>query len=178
MNIINFNPNYRIKGCNQKFINDIARKQFYNGLNIDDSIDNKICEFVSYYTIQDCIKIILNNGNFYDAFIRCKNNPNKLIRNPENNIYDDTLLFHRNMAFDYLKELVKNKINNRIIEIIKYEELIKNENFDKTCSICLNNVNHNDDNWIITKCNHLFHKRCISKWNKNTCPLCRKRYYL
>ena len=80
--LMNFiNPNYRIKGCSNKYINEMARKQFYNGLDINNIIDAKSNEIILNYSIKDCIKIILSNGNFYDAFIRCNNNyPKKLIR--------------------------------------------------------------------------------------------------
>ena len=178
--LMNFiNPNYRIKGCSNKYINEMARKQFYNGLDINNIIDAKSNEIILNYSIKDCIKIILSNGNFYDAFIRCNNNyPKKLIRNDNNDIYDETILFHRKMAFNYINEIIHTKIDNRIIQILNFEELVKNDNFDKTCSICLDIVNSsNDDNWFISKCNHLFHKKCISKWTRNTCPLCRKRNY-
>lgn len=185
MNFIN--PNYRLKGCTNKYINDLAKKQFYNGLDISKSIDDKTYEIVSNYNVKECIKIILCNGDFYDAFIRCNNNyPIKLLKDYDdinnhqnnNNVIRDTILFHREMAFSYIKELIIIKINNRIDEILNYEKIINNENIDKTCSICLELVNNSkDDNWFISKCNHLFHKKCISKWTRNTCPLCRKRNY-
>ncbi len=43
-----------------------------------------------------------------------------------------------------------------------------------TCIICLEDQQINDD-WIYLKCNHKFHKSCISHWInlKNTCPICR-----
>lgn len=177
MNFIN--PKYRIKGCNQKYINDMARKQFYNGIDIRRVIDEKTYDIVLNYSITECIKLILSNGNFYDAFIRCNNNnPIKLSNDINNDIYDDTILFHRRLAFSYIQELITIKIENRILEILKFDEMIKNDNCDKTCSICLDIItNSNDDNWFISKCGHLFHKKCLSKWNRNTCPLCRKRNY-
>ena len=157
----------------------MAIKQFYNGLNIYDVVDKKIYnDIIVYYDIKDCIKIILSNGNLYDAHIRYINNYPFKLNNTNNNIYEETLNFHRKIACSYIKELIHTKINNRILEFLKFEEFIKNENFDKTCSICLETVNDcKNDNWFISKCNHLFHKKCISKWTKNTCPLCRKRNY-
>ena len=41
------------------------------------------------------------------------------------------------------------------------------------CAICL----EKDNNKFTTlKCNHTFHKKCISTWlnNNNTCPYCRE----
>lgn len=44
----------------------------------------------------------------------------------------------------------------------------------KVCSICLCNINNTQAKK--TKCNHIFHEKCLKKWFqfKNTCPLCRK----
>jgi hypothetical protein len=43
------------------------------------------------------------------------------------------------------------------------------------CSICLDDINTDDDKYI-TKCNHIYHKNCLNKWDKNTCPNCRLIY--
>jgi hypothetical protein len=40
------------------------------------------------------------------------------------------------------------------------------------CSICLENITSNTE--IILECNHIFHKKCISKLLKFNCPICRK----
>lgn len=45
------------------------------------------------------------------------------------------------------------------------------------CSICLEDIQHNF-HIFKTKCNHIFHKKCIESWAKSTtsiftCPLCR-----
>lgn len=57
--------------------------------------------------------------------------------------------------------------------------LFKEEkNDDKECSICLDTQTENER--VIGKCNHLFHKTCIEQWmerGKETCPLCRSRLY-
>lgn len=39
------------------------------------------------------------------------------------------------------------------------------------CSICLDEID--DINKIETRCNHIFHKNCLDKWESNTCPNCR-----
>jgi len=42
------------------------------------------------------------------------------------------------------------------------------------CSICLDD---NEENTIKTKCNHYFHKKCLSLWYENheDCPYCRQK---
>ncbi|VVU95247.1 Ring finger domain [seawater metagenome] len=56
---------------------------------------------------------------------------------------------------------------------------------DIECSICLDKIISEEDNEIIVlKCNHVFHKKCLSNWLRienslddesdlNVCPLCR-----
>jgi len=52
-------------------------------------------------------------------------------------------------------------------------------NFKKStyCSICLEKINKLEK--YKTKCNHLYHIKCINKWLKinNTCPICRTELY-
>jgi hypothetical protein len=181
---------YRLKGCTPKYVNELARKQFYNGIDISNIIDGKSNEIVLNFSINDCIKLILYYGDLYDVFNRYNNdyhNSIKFIRdlnlnsndnNENSNDNDNRILFHREIAYLYIKELIQLKIETRINQILNFEEIVKNHNIDKSCSICLELVtSSNDDNWFVTKCNHLFHKKCISKWTRNTCPLCRKRYY-
>lgn len=48
------------------------------------------------------------------------------------------------------------------------------ENKNQTCGICLNIISNS--NKYTTKCNHIFHNKCITHWlllNTN-CPICRK----
>lgn len=61
-------------------------------------------------------------------------------------------------------------------KLMNYTETKYDKNITECpeCSICLN-LYKNNDNIIITKCNHHFHYDCILEWlnNKGTCPLCR-----
>ena len=58
-----------------------------------------------------------------------------------------------------------------IVNTIPYNETIN----QKTCSICLEEYKKNDQVFV-SKCNHIFHKNCITSWlnNNRTCPLCRE----
>jgi len=42
------------------------------------------------------------------------------------------------------------------------------------CSVC--SIAFNDDKFILKKCGHIFHKKCIDDWlnKKNICPLCKE----
>ena len=42
------------------------------------------------------------------------------------------------------------------------------------CSICLEDLK---SNLITTPCNHQFHRLCLKKWKKNSCPLCRTKIH-
>jgi len=41
------------------------------------------------------------------------------------------------------------------------------------CSICLDDINPSEQ--IKTKCNHMYHKKCLARWlvDKSSCPICR-----
>ena len=81
-----------------------------------------------------------------------------------------------------------NKIDNKSPCIIcKYRKekkrnlLTVNTNHElcgeiETCPICVDNIDSNIDNAVLTNCNHKFHPDCIKSWNnkKAECPLCRK----
>ena len=55
-----------------------------------------------------------------------------------------------------------------------------NVNYD-ICTICLEELKSNEQNLIITKCNHIFHKDCLLKWininsekrHNTDCPNCK-----
>ena len=61
-----------------------------------------------------------------------------------------------------------------------YESILDNSHENKyikiydtlECSICT--VMFNDDKFILKKCGHIYHKKCIDEWfnKKNTCPIC------
>ena len=68
------------------------------------------------------------------------------------------------------------------LQVVKYKDI--NEDFCRDndiiksteCTICLENFDEEDD-IIITKCKHMFHKSCIKKWLIDysvKCPICKK----
>ena len=57
-------------------------------------------------------------------------------------------------------------------EILKSDKKLKEEKV--SCSICLETEEKNDK-WMLSDCGeHHFHKACISQWEYNSCPNCRK----
>lgn len=54
----------------------------------------------------------------------------------------------------------------------KYNSAFKS----KECSICQTDFQENEKISILTKCDHMFHYKCLKEWSihKPTCPLCRK----
>jgi len=56
-------------------------------------------------------------------------------------------------------------------------DVIKSDAFtDKQCHICIDDYLPNED-LVLLKCKHFFHKECIKKWltdNSSKCPICRK----
>jgi hypothetical protein len=71
-----------------------------------------------------------------------------------------------------------NKLN--VIKITCDDTICNCDNTDKCikigeCHICLDTFNKNEEK-VILKCNHYFHKECIYKWlhyEKTNCPICR-----
>lgn len=63
---------------------------------------------------------------------------------------------------------------NRLIDMLFYEETDEQKN--ENCCICLEPLSN--DTIVKTRCNHLFHKKCMHKFlacdeNNLDCPICR-----
>lgn len=72
----------------------------------------------------------------------------------------------------------KKQLQEQLLSI--QDEIQGNQQFQSMeCSICLNKI-YNNNNCLITECNHCYHTSCLIKnvLNKNyDCPLCRKNYF-
>ncbi len=55
---------------------------------------------------------------------------------------------------------------------MSYKELIRAAE-NKACSICTVEYTDADSVIFLDKCKHTFHKECIEKWSKASCPICR-----
>ena len=69
-----------------------------------------------------------------------------------------------------------------LYDFVKKHNLITNMNFvDKDinydCVICMDD---NDNCYSLQKCGHIFHQKCILKWNrerKGECPICKNALF-
>ena len=72
-------------------------------------------------------------------------------------------------------EDIKVVLSNKELNNLNNDKYKNNKEKGDKCNICLCNYD-NDDDIIILKCNHMFHKKCIEEWlsnNSNKCPVCR-----
>jgi hypothetical protein len=78
-------------------------------------------------------------------------------------------------------ERLTDVLRSEPIDLLQSETTAKNETVQKRneeCSICLGEYEKEEDAVKIS-CDHVFHKTCLSEWEKNdnnTCPLCRRRF--
>lgn len=80
------------------------------------------------------------------------------------------------MVFDHFIETFYENGDSNGNTLINAEE----NNNSETCSICIDSLNTTQI--CITACGHIFHKRCFVCWylselSKNTCPICRQKFY-
>ena len=80
--------------------------------------------------------------------------------------------------YNYFNNLSKNKDNIKVGKELKAEKQFLEfkilGNFENNeCIICLDNMKKDDD-IIIIKCGHKYHKPCLMKWfnKKKICPEC------
>lgn len=146
-----------LKGCNSIFINRIVMLSI-NGNNISNDIIDKSFEIVNSYDINECIEIIKTHGNIQDIYM-------KLSANSE----IATIDFYRQIAYFYVKKIIEAKIVAKFDKFIFKKEVARG-NCNSTCSICLENI---EKDIQYTRCNHAFHRSCMTKWGRTSCPLCR-----
>lgn len=141
-------------------------------LDIDDCITNNYKEKKNYEIINNLI-----NNRDIDGIIKYLQDGYDYEDIKINDILIKTI-FILNDKYHY-EEMSKDKILEKVLDNILNPIKYNDENNNKCCSICMNDINKN--NWIIkTKCNHLYHKKCIYSWyktGKTNCPYCRKNQF-
>ena len=96
-----------------------------------------------------------------------------ILRNLGSLAYSDNNPSPARQAYEDWHDFPNTNTKNTKIEEYINEHTHNNED-NTECSICLQE-NHHKHKFVKTKCDHVFHKRCLAKWinTKNTCPLCR-----
>jgi len=102
------------------------------------------------------------------------NDDNNTIRVLDNNVVSNQYPYNiYNGYWLYQSEIYRNR-NNHID--LKYKKA-KDENVNKICTICTENIILDQKIYIPKKCcKSIFHYNCIKEWTKykQTCPICRK----
>ena len=157
---------HRLRKCNADEINTLVKSidyysKFYTKNDIDNlinhTVNTKTTEVINIYDIDDCIDIIKSNGDIHDAFMKSQETTFDM---------NDKLKFHQQLARPYVREIIFNKVNEKI-----FINQTKRNNEEKSCSICFGEIA--SVSLYLTKCFHTYHKKCIAKWDKKTCPMCR-----
>ena len=172
--------------------NIIKDKENIQDLQIDIKSISKIIN-IKDKKINDLRKNIKNkNEEIYHLKKNIKNNNNELYELKTNHLinldYINDLSYTNSTYFNELnnmQDIITRKTNlisilnediinkNKEIIELKFQIKIITDISSLSCSICLEDINTDDDKYI-TKCNHLFHTSCLNKWGKNnTCPNCR-----
>jgi hypothetical protein len=71
-------------------------------------------------------------------------------------------IYRRDLEIDWSLRLLK-----------RYPDCIISSVSSGDCSICLETIEILDKIYRLD-CGHIFHLECLDKWNKNTCPYCRR----
>lgn len=184
----------------EKVLLDENELDLYN--NIVDNDDNKmnsiflmnINKYNYYYNNID----ELNNKNklYYNNLIsneyEKKEILNNFFKNKDindsfnifiNKYFNKTILNDNNINEFSLLDNIKENINKYNSKIVYFENIINNyENTNFVCSICIENIDKNN-NLCIINCGHYFCKKCLTKYiiencKKCKCPICRSDFLL
>lgn len=87
-----------------------------------------------------------------------------------------------------IKEILEEdeSLNIKLLEMDKINKVFFKENDGinndlNKCTICLEDIKRKEHKIKLKKCNHVFHKKCLNKYLKQTllnfkCPNCKKDY--
>ena len=183
-------PNIRLKNNIENITNPLLCKFFSNMTKI---IDTKIdYDFISNL-VKDSTPLYIacsyGKRKIVEMLLRNKADPNIKLCGNRSPLYASIYINNykcSSLLLDYgadpdlpndLLEIVLEKNNSKLNDILKIakEKKIKSkikEKIGENCPICLETID-NEEEMFMTKCYHSYHKECWSKYNKNTCPLCR-----
>lgn len=124
------------------------------------------CVIKSNETIYDINGLQLTGGEY----IFIVNDLNNFFTSGEVKLKEtnESISYYEFKNSDFIKLL----INAQTINIETDTQTISQERDNKSCSICLSNI---DDNRYILGCAHHFHENCILRWlqQNSNCPICR-----
>jgi hypothetical protein len=132
----------------------------------DDSADFKMCLVDRTYGSMHDERFEWTDGFILDYVGATKDN--------YTTVFTDFILKYKGFCADCKSPQMDNtaRCDNCIIEMFRYYRKLPSDM--DTCSICMDNSN-TVDKFFITKCNHIFHRKCVNKavLTKPACPLCR-----
>ena len=99
---------------------------------------------------------------------RIKNNKNDFLLKFRDNITKEIFYESRRHKKVYYQQVWNRGIDIHISSKKIFEKYVQS----KKCSCCHEEYKLNDI-ITITECKHIFHKKCLQKWKKNSCPNCR-----
>lgn len=187
-NYFNYIPNYHKRNSNRNAFNiyenkdnfSISRNNFEEEtFNFRNNFFYNEPNFNSFSNRNETTIYINNNRNndtdYTFNHINEDQNINRRINNNNNIMNFDTFThIYNNNVFNSINT---RKDEEKIISWLPKQictESIKNKYKDENCTICLEEIK---GNIAITKCNHIFHYKCISSYinntNKSECPNCR-----
>ena len=95
---------------------------------------------------------------------------------------------NKSIIMDTIKQILieDDSLNIKLLEMDKINKVFfkENENLENDldiCTICFENIQGKEHKVRLKKCNHIFHKKCLNKYLKETllkfkCPNCNKDY--
>lgn len=119
------------------------------------------------------IIITITMLNCFLCYICKKNNtiPNEIV---SNQINSNELYLENNINSNYdLEKIIDLSIKDYIDKNSNKISYTNLKDKDDECIICYENFDENNE-ILIFKCKHYFHRECIIKWLKknNNCPIC------
>ncbi len=180
----------RIAGVTNGVINAIADRITRGEADTFTAVREAAAALVGINTIEQNMRIINARGSVFQA-IRLYNEANNDLN------MQDELVFSSQLAVGYVRE----HIAARVAVEVSYRQAVAHTEqeeparavapiaratahtaplfapsappADDTCPICMCSHTEAPGDWCVTRCNHTFHIGCITRWGRNTCPMCR-----
>ena len=92
---------------------------------------------------------------------------NPLLKSKHNNMDDGIIVTKRRRSYSFYIPKITPKL------------IYESDKIKKICIFCQENFNDEDLAYRLTKCEHIFHKKCLFDWTisykQDNCPLCREK---